>query len=92
MTAPQEEVWRAAFAERTVDVEGDHLHWTGSTGRTGTPVLALNSQVETAYRVSFRWHYGREPEGNVRPACGYPGCVAGAHLKDRVLRASGGVA
>ncbi|MEV6565941.1 hypothetical protein [Streptomyces kronopolitis] len=92
MTERQEDAWRAQFAARVVDIEGGHLRWTGTAGHRGTPLLALNSRVETAYRLSFRWHYGREPEGNVRPACVYPACVAGAHLKDRVLRASGGAA
>ncbi|MFE0766123.1 hypothetical protein [Streptomyces smyrnaeus] len=78
--------WRAAFNERTVAVDGGHLHWTGATGARGTPVLAMNSQVETAYRLAFRWHHGRAPEGNVRPGCSYPSCVAGAHLRDRAMR------
>jgi hypothetical protein len=52
-------------------------------------MVAWRGQVETAYRLSFRWHYGREPEGNVRPTCDYPCCVAGGHLADRVIREGG---
>ncbi|MBA0053490.1 hypothetical protein E0L36_22200 [Streptomyces sp. AJS327] len=86
MSAPDDAVWRAAFAERTVALDGGHLHWTGTTNTRGTPVLAMANQVHTAYRLSFAWHHGREPEGNVRPSCGFPACVAGPHLHDRVLR------
>ena len=78
--------WEDAFAERTVAIEGGHLHWSGATGQRGTPTVGWRGQVETAYRLAFRWHRGREPEGNVRPTCDYPCCVAGGHLADRVLR------
>lgn len=81
--------WEDAFALRTVAVEGGHLHWTGATGHRGTPVLAWRGQVETGYRLAFRWHHGREPEGNVRPTCDYPCCVAGGHLADRLIRDGG---
>ncbi|WP_434593466.1 hypothetical protein [Streptomyces sp. A5-4] len=81
--------WEDAFAQRTVAVEGGHVHWSGAIGNRGTPVVAWRSQVETAYRLAFRWHHGREPEGNVRPTCGYPCCVAGGHLADRRLREGG---
>lgn len=87
MPEPQH-TWQEQFAQRTVSVEGGHLNWTGTTGARGTPLFAVNRQVQTAYRLAFRWYYGREPEGKVRPACGYPACVAGAHLKDRMMRAS----
>lgn len=78
--------WEAAFAERTVAVDGGHLHWSGTTGARGTPVVAYGGQVETAYRLSFRWHHKREPVGNVKPTCSYPCCVAGGHLVDRLIR------
>jgi hypothetical protein len=87
--AGQTDAWRALFDERVIAVDGGHLHWTGATGARGTPVVACGGQVETAYRLSFRWHYGREPVGNVRPRCGYPACLAGAHLADRLLREGG---
>jgi hypothetical protein len=82
--------WRDAFEARTVAVDGGHLHWTGArTGTSGTPVVAFGGQVETAYRLAFRWWHGREPEGNVRPRCGYPHCVAGEHLADKRIREGG---
>lgn len=83
--------WRDAFDARVVAVDGGHLHWCGATaGTSGTPVVAFAGQVETAGRLAFRWHHGREPEGNVRPRCGYPRCVAGEHLADRRMREGGG--
>lgn len=81
--------WREAFDARTVEMEGGHLHWTGSTGERGTPLLGHRGQIETAYRLAFRWHHQRKPEGNVRPTCDYPCCVAGAHLADRRIRGGG---
>lgn len=81
--------WEDAFALRTVAVDGGHLHWTGATGHRGTPVVAWRGQVETGYRLAFRWHYGREPEGNVRPTCDYPCCLTGGHLADRKIREGG---
>ncbi|MFD8774551.1 hypothetical protein [Streptomyces sp. NPDC059916] len=77
------------FAAKTVAVEGGHLHWTGATGSRGTPVFSYQSHVDTAYRLAFRWHHGRAPQGNTRPTCGYPCCVAGGHLADRVMREGG---
>ncbi len=80
------ETWRDAVDRHTVAVEGGHLHWTGATGANGTPVVAVGGQVETGYRLAFRWHHGREPVGQVRPTCGYGGCMTGGHLADRQLR------
>ncbi|MFZ4266522.1 hypothetical protein [Streptomyces arboris] len=78
--------WRDAFDRHTIGVDGDHLHWTGATTVDGTPIVAFGGQVETGYRLAFRWHHGREPVGQVRPTCGYGGCLAGGHLADRQLR------
>ncbi|WNI20323.1 hypothetical protein [Actinacidiphila sp. ITFR-21] len=84
--APSAASWEDAFAQHTVAVEGGHLHWTGATTGRGTPVVAYGGQVETGYRLAFRWHHGREPEGYVRPTCTYSRCLAGGHLADRVIR------
>ncbi|MEU9033833.1 helix-turn-helix domain-containing protein [Streptomyces sp. NPDC048352] len=80
------ETWQEAFETRTVAVEGGHLQWTGPTNEHGTPLLRHGLEAETAYRYAFRIHHEREAEGKVGPSCGYPRCVAGAHLEDRVLR------
>lgn len=85
--APSATSWEDAFHQHAVAVEGGHLHWTGPTsGRGGTPVVAFAGQVETGYRLAFRQHHEREPEGYVRPTCTYPRCLAGGHLADRVMR------
>jgi hypothetical protein len=78
-----------AYDDQSVTVEDGHLHWTGATAQGGTPVVAVNSQVETAYRVAFRAYHGREPVGQVRPTCTYSRCVAGSHLADRTAREAG---
>ncbi|MYX33453.1 MULTISPECIES: hypothetical protein [unclassified Streptomyces] len=81
--------WEEAYQARTVAVDGGHMHWTGSTGVRGTPVVGLGGRYRTAYRIGFEIHHGREPEGPVLhlPSCDYPRCVAGAHLADTWLRA-----
>lgn len=81
--------WTEAFEAQTVEITGGHLHWTVATAGRGTPMAACGGQVETVYRLAFRWWHGREPDGRVRPTCDYPCCVAGAHLADRVLREGG---
>ncbi|MFF1834153.1 helix-turn-helix domain-containing protein [Streptomyces sp. NPDC058231] len=80
------ESWAEAFAARTLAVDGGHLDWTGSVSEHGTPLLRVRREAETAYRYAFRIHHGREAEGKSGPVCGFPRCVAGAHLEDRVLR------
>ncbi|WP_371799117.1 hypothetical protein OG963_14950 [Streptomyces sp. NBC_01707] len=78
--------WAEAFAARTLAVDDGHLEWSGPLSEHGTPVLRLGRAAETAYRYAFRVHHGRDAEGKSGPVCGYPRCVAGAHLEDRVLR------
>ncbi|MFE4329699.1 helix-turn-helix domain-containing protein [Streptomyces sp. NPDC056831] len=80
------ESWEEAFAARTVAVEGGHLEWTGPLPGHGTPLLRLGTVSETAYRYAFRVHHGRDAEGKTGPVCGFPRCVAGGHLEDRVIR------
>lgn len=87
---PSASSWEDAFEQHTVEVEGGHLHWTGATSASGSPVVAFGGQVETGYRLAFRWHYRREPDGYVRPSCAYPRCLAGGHLADRVMRDEAG--
>ncbi|MEW2068460.1 hypothetical protein [Streptomyces sp. NPDC007346] len=80
------ESWPEAFVARTVAVDGGHVEWLGPVSRTGTPLLRLGAETQTAYRYVFRVHHGRDPEGNAAPGCDFPGCVAGAHLEDWLLR------
>lgn len=76
-----------AFRQRTVPLESGHVGWSGSLVKA-TPTLWWEGTVLSAYKVAFRLHYGREPEGIVRSGCGIPQCVAGACLADRRLRAA----
>ncbi|MFE2967512.1 hypothetical protein ACFXKC_28340 [Streptomyces sp. NPDC059340] len=75
-----------AFLARVTALDEGHARWPGKTSRDGVPLVLHRRQRESVYRVAFRVHYGRNPEGLVRPGCGMPGCVAGAHLEDRVVR------
>ncbi|MFF4179637.1 hypothetical protein [Streptomyces sp. NPDC001750] len=75
-----------AFGAQTEPVEGGHVRWTGPREKCGTPVLRWRTLLQTAYRVAFRLQYGREPVGKVFRSCGIPGCVAGLHQEDRLMR------
>lgn len=79
--ASMEEAYRA-HAE---PVDGGHVRWTGSTSHT-TPTVWFGGTTYSAYKVAFRLHHGREPEGTVTSGCDVPGCVAGAHVEDRPMR------
>ncbi|MEU6615346.1 hypothetical protein [Streptomyces parvus] len=74
------------FYARTEPVDGGHLRWTGHHAN-GVPRLGRQGKHPSAYRVGFRLHHGREPIGHAKPGCGYPQCVAPAHLEDRPMRA-----
>jgi hypothetical protein len=64
-----------------------HVRWTGpTTSYHRTPVVNHGPASESAYRIAFRMHHGRNPEGIVRIVCGTKHCVAGAHLEDAVIR------
>lgn len=80
--ASVEELFRA----RTEPVEGGHLRWTGGRS-SGVPCVRNQFGNTSAYRIAFRLRWGREPEGNVRPGCDYPECVAPEHVEDRPMRA-----
>ncbi|MFD8710370.1 hypothetical protein ACFV07_07830 [Streptomyces anulatus] len=73
------------FYARTEPVDGGHLRWTGHHAN-GVPRLGRQGKHPSAYRVGFRLHHGREPIGHAKPGCGYPQCVAPAHLEDRPMR------
>lgn len=76
----------AAFLARVESLDGGHARWPGKTSLGGQPVVKHRGTTASAYRIGFRIHYGRAPEGLVRPGCGMPGCVAGWHLEDRIVR------
>ncbi|SEC02497.1 hypothetical protein SAMN04490357_0991 [Streptomyces misionensis] len=74
-----------AFRLRTKPTSGGHVCWTGSFNNS-TPSLRFQHVNHSPYRIAFRLHHGRDPEGQAKPACGMPHCVAGAHLEDRPMR------
>ncbi|MFD9107162.1 hypothetical protein [Streptomyces bottropensis] len=63
-----------------------HTIWTGPTDGGGKPTIWTRSKALSGWRVAFRAHHGREPDGRVRVACDEPRCVNGAHLTDRRIR------
>ncbi|MEU1853650.1 hypothetical protein ABZ499_31400 [Streptomyces sp. NPDC019990] len=74
---------REAFEEMTVLLRGGHRRWRGRSTPDGVPMVG---RTETAYRLAFRLHYEREPDGPVRVDCERKHCVEGSHLKDRIMR------
>ncbi|MFF1686050.1 hypothetical protein [Streptomyces sp. NPDC058254] len=74
-----------AFRLRTQPVDGGHVLWTGTTSH-GTPALTWRGKSAGPYRLAFRLHYGREPEGYVTAACDVPLCVAGPCMQDQPMR------
>lgn len=77
----------AAYHAQTVPTTDGHMRWTGPTNSTSqTPLVFHAGQRTTVYKIAFRLEHNREPEGQIRPACGMADCVAGAHLHDATLR------
>lgn len=77
-------VWtREDYERTTVQVRGGHRLWRGRRMANGSPVT---SRSESAYKIAYRLHYGRDPVGRVGPVCTRKFCVEGAHQHDQVLR------
>jgi hypothetical protein len=74
------------FMERSRPVAGGHRQWLAQLAASGTPVLSWHGQHVTAGRVAFKLARGRAPEGQVRPVCDFPHCVAPEHQADRLMR------
>ncbi|MFJ6615428.1 hypothetical protein ACIQPT_34705 [Streptomyces sp. NPDC091289] len=73
------------FYARTEPIDGGHLRWAGHHAN-GVPRLGRQGKHPSAYQVAFQMHHGRKPIGHAKPGCGYPQCVAPAHLEDRPMR------
>ncbi|MDN3244106.1 hypothetical protein [Streptomyces sp. ZSW22] len=84
--APEYATVEDAFRAHAVPATGGHTEWTGVRTGANAPMVRYRSDSLSAYRVAFRLHHGRDPEGVVYPTCGQPGCVAGAHLADTPMR------
>ncbi|QJT04397.1 hypothetical protein G9272_32280 [Streptomyces asoensis] len=74
-----------AFNQHAEPIDGGHVRWIGSTSHT-TPSVWFGGTTYSAYKVAFRLHHGRNPEGTVTSGCDVPHCVAGAHVEDRPMR------
>lgn len=74
------------FRRRTEPADGGHLTWTGHVANNGVPMLRWAGRKFTAYRLAFVMRYGRQPVGQVRPGCGFHGCVAPDHVQDQPMR------
>ncbi|EMF31093.1 hypothetical protein H114_00652 [Streptomyces gancidicus BKS 13-15] len=83
-----ESTWQEAVQRRVKETSDGHAEWTGNRHPNGTPLLSWRGRTQTAYRVVFRLHHAREPEGNIThvPDCQVEHCVAGGHLEDRRMR------
>ncbi|MER6844780.1 helix-turn-helix domain-containing protein [Streptomyces platensis] len=75
-----------AYRVRTVPLGDGHLGWAGARGGNGAPFVRFGGRRTSAYRVAFRAHFGREPEGVVMPVCDVKGCVAGPCMDDESAR------
>lgn len=74
------------YRARTRPAPGGHLEWLGYRTNAGTPFFRWNRRGYTAGRVAFVMQHGRQPVGQVRAGCDYPGCVAGPCLQDQPMR------
>ncbi|MEU1908436.1 hypothetical protein [Streptomyces hygroscopicus] len=76
----------AALKARVEPLFCGHAVWTGPRNENGVPMVSWKFQRVSAYRVAFRAHYGREPQGVVLAVCEVPGCIAGRCLDDKTAR------
>jgi hypothetical protein len=86
--APRYNTVEDAFRAHAVPAADGHVEWTGVRTGADAPMVRYRRDSESAYRVAFRLHHGREPEGVVYPTCGRAGCIAGPHLSDTPMRRS----
>lgn len=84
-SSPKHASFEDAYRAHAVPASDGHAAWTGSWGDV-TPVVQHRHSTRSAYKIAFRLHHGRDPQGLVKSSCGKHGCVAGAHLTDTVMR------
>lgn len=75
------------WATFTRPADDGHLAWTGYLREGTCPVLKHRGEDYTARKVAFQIAHGRAPEGRVLAGCGWPPCVAPAHVEDARMRA-----
>ncbi|MEV7465268.1 hypothetical protein AB0O20_01985 [Streptomyces kronopolitis] len=77
--ATAEEKW----ADRVRPAGEGHLEWAGERSmRSGSPVMRFREKSVSPAAISFRKRTGRDPVGQVKAECGYPHCIAPAHVED----------
>ncbi|MFF7610713.1 hypothetical protein [Streptomyces lavendulae] len=86
-SGPRPQTLEELFRARTEEVPGGHLRWTGCVSG-GTAQVRHDGRLHTAHRIAFTIRTGRAPVGNALPACDMEGCVAPAHVDDRLGRES----
>jgi DNA-binding CsgD family transcriptional regulator len=74
-----------AYRAHAIPTTDGHTRWTGSWQNV-TPIVQHRHSTRSAYKIAFRLHHGRDPQGLVKPGCDHSGCVAGAHLTDTAMR------
>ncbi|WKD36551.1 WhiB family transcriptional regulator [Streptomyces xanthophaeus] len=70
-----------AYAKRTEQEEDGHVRWL--VKNTSITVLGRNY---TPGQLGLMLARGREAHGTTQTVCGRPGCVAGEHLADDIVR------
>lgn len=84
-TRPRPASLEDVFHAHIEEADAGHVRWVGPVMHH-TPSVKFDGRTESAFRVAFRLHHGRDPEGLAMPVCEVPLCVAGAHLEDRPMR------
>lgn len=75
-----------AFRAHLEPTDDGHVRWTGAVNSYGSPKVTANRETQSAYRIAFTLHHGREPVGRVTAGCGLQGCVRGDHIADQPMR------
>lgn len=73
---------QARFDGMTQQLHNGHRQWLGKETADGTPYGTKDS----AFRIAFRLHHGREPVGRVTQTCTRKRCVEGSHQQDKPMR------
>ena len=82
-TAPKQPLTiEQKWQQRTREIPGGHLQWTGEHTTAGAPVMQYGNTKHGAARLAYRFLHGADPHGYAKATCDYPHCVAPAHLKD----------
>jgi hypothetical protein len=70
-----------AYDQRSVKTDKGHTRWIGRS-----ITVTIHREVFTFHQLAFAVGHGRRPDGTVRRACDYDGCVTPTHLTDDQIR------